>query len=55
MIEFSLPELQLLRAGLDVITIQGADAQFLSQLQVKIEQKLIQLSTPQDEKPKSSK
>ena len=52
---FSLPEYQLLRAGLDAITIKGADAQFLAQLQIKIEQELIQLSQPPVEKPKSSK
>jgi hypothetical protein len=51
MIEFSLPELQLLRAGLDAITIKGADAQFLAQLQIKIEQQLHQPS----EKSKPSK
>jgi hypothetical protein len=44
MIEFSLPEFQLLRAGLDTITIKGADAQFLAQLQIKIEQQLQELS-----------
>lgn len=44
MIEFSLPEFQLLRAGLDSITIKGADAQFLAQLQIKIEQQLQELS-----------
>jgi hypothetical protein len=47
---FSLPELQLLRAGLDVITIKGADAKFLAQLQTKIEQLLEEASHP--EKPK---
>ena len=53
--EFSLPELQLLRAGLDVITIKGADAQFLAQLQIRLEQQLQQLSQPSEEKSKSSK
>lgn len=46
MIEFSLPEFQLLRAGLDSITIKGADAQFLAQLQIKIEKQLQELSNP---------
>jgi len=50
--EFSLPELQLLRAGLDAITIKGADAQFLAQLQIKLEQ---QLTQPPVEKTKPSK
>jgi hypothetical protein len=52
MIEFSLPEFQLLRAGLDSITIKGADAQFLAQLQIKIEQQLQELS---QSSPKPSK
>ena len=52
MIEFSLPEYQLLRAGLDSITIKGADAQFLAQLQIKIEQQLQELS---QSSPKPSK
>jgi hypothetical protein len=52
MIEFSLPEFQLLRAGLDTITIKGADAQFLAQLQIKIEQQLQELS---QSPPKPSK
>ena len=43
---FSLPELQLLRAGLDAITIKGADAQFLSHLQIKVEQQLHESSQP---------
>lgn len=47
---FSLPELQLLRAGLDVITIKGADAKFLAQLQTKVEQLLEEASN--SEKPK---
>lgn len=37
---FTLPELQLIRAGLDHITIKGADSKFLTQLQLKIEQLL---------------
>jgi len=44
---FSLPELQLLRAGLDVITIKGADAKFLAQLQTKVEQLLEEASQPE--------
>lgn len=38
---FALPELQLIRAGLDSLVIKGADAKFLAQLQFKIE-KIIQ-------------
>ncbi len=52
---FTLPEFQLIRAGLDSITIKGADAQFLSQLQTKIEQQLQQLSQPPVEKSKQEK
>ena len=55
MIEFSLPEFQLLRAGLDSITIKGADAQFLAQLQIKIEQQLQELSNPPLKKPNQEK
>jgi len=46
---YTLPELQLLRAGLDSITIKGADAQLLAQLQIKIEQLLTKLSQPATE------
>ena len=52
---YTLPELQLIRAGLDSITIKGADAQFLAQLQIKVEQQLHQASQPPVEKDKSSK
>ncbi len=43
---FTLPELQILRAALDHITIKGADSKFLTQLQLKIEQKIKELSEP---------
>jgi len=52
---YSLPELQLIRAGLDSITIKGADAQFLAQLQIKIEQQLHELSQPSVPKSKQEK
>jgi len=52
---YSLPELQLIRAGLDTITIKGADAQFLAQLQIKIEQQLHDLSNPPVSKLKQEK
>ncbi len=52
---YTLPELQLIRAGLDSITIKGADAQFLAQLQIKIEQQLQQTSLPSTEVPKREK
>lgn len=44
---YTLPELQLLRAGLDVIAIKGADAKFLAQLQIKVEQQLQEASQPE--------
>jgi hypothetical protein len=47
---YSIAELQLLRAGLDAITIKGADAKFLAQLQIKLEQ---QLQEPVQEDPKT--
>ena len=37
---FTLAELTLMRQALDVITITGKDAQYVAQLQVKIEQQL---------------
>jgi hypothetical protein len=48
---YDLPELQLIRAGLDTLTIRGADAKFLAQLQQKIEDQIINASAP----PKTSK
>jgi hypothetical protein len=48
---YDLPELQLIRAGLDTLTIRGADAKFLAQLQQKIEDQIIRESAP----PKTSK
>jgi len=52
---FTLPELQLLRAGLDSITIKGADAQFTAQLQLKIEQQLQIASQPPKPEKNSDK
>lgn len=36
-VDFTVPELQLLRQSLDVITITGRDAKVISALQVKLE------------------
>ena len=47
---YELPELQLIRAGLDALTIRGADAQFLAQLQIKIEEQIKQASMPPNTK-----
>jgi hypothetical protein len=43
---FDIPELQLIRAGLDVITIKGADAKFLAHLQLKVEQHIQEAMNP---------
>ena len=37
-------ELRLIRVALDTVTIQGADAKFLAQLQIKTEQSIEELS-----------
>ena len=37
---FTIAELTLMRQALDVITITGKDAQYVAQLQIKIEQQL---------------
>ena len=43
---YDLAELQLIRAGLDTLTIRGADAQFLALLQQKIEQHIQEAMLP---------
>lgn len=48
---YELSELQLIRAALDVITIKGADAKFLAQLQSKIEADIQEKTNP----PKTKK
>ena len=52
---YIIPELQLIRAGLDSLTIRGADAKFMAQLQEKIEQQLttLALASPQDQQDKT--
>ena len=54
---YIIPELQLIRAGLDSLTIRGADAKFMAQLQEKIEQQLttLALASPQDQQDKTKK
>jgi hypothetical protein len=47
---YELAELQLIRAGLDSLTIRGADAKYLAQLQTKIEEQIQQASTPPNSK-----
>jgi hypothetical protein len=43
---YELPELQLIRVGLDAVSIRGSDAKFLAQLQTKIEEQIQQALTP---------
>ena len=53
---FTLAELTLMRQALDVITITGKDAQYVAQLQVKIEQQLTPpIGTDSQSKPAKSK
>lgn len=39
-IDITIPEIQLLRSSLDVITINGKDAKFVAGLQIKLEQEM---------------
>lgn len=53
---YELAELQLLRAGLDSITIKGADAKFLAHLQLKVEQQIQEaMQPPKPVKPADKK
>lgn len=52
---FTLPEYQLLRAGLDAITIRGADAQVVANLQIKLEKELQKITLPPKDQDKLSK
>ena len=52
---FTLQELQIIRAALDGITIKGADAKFLAQLQIKAEQLLIEANKPKEEVDQKTK
>ena len=50
---FTINELQFIRGALDIVTIKGADAQFLAQLQLKIEKELTPPPpAPKDKQPK---
>lgn len=40
---FELQELQVLRSSLNVIDIKGSNAQFIANLQVKIEDKILKI------------
>jgi hypothetical protein len=48
---YELSELQLIRVSLDAVTIKGADAKFLAQLQTKVETDIQEKSNP----PKTKK
>ena len=43
-VELNILELQIIRQSLDVITIKGSDAQFISNLQYKLESEINQIS-----------
>jgi hypothetical protein len=43
---YDLRETQLIREALDQITVRGADAKFVAQLQIKLENQLQKLATP---------
>ena len=49
---FDIPELQLMRHALDVITIKGSDANLLANLQSKIEKEIDLKSKPKPVKRK---
>jgi len=48
---YDLNELKLIRVSLDSVTIKGADAKFLANLQIKVEHEMEKLSQP----PKQTK
>ena len=43
-VELNILELQIIRQSLDVITIKGSDAQFIANLQYKLESEINQIS-----------
>ena len=43
-VELNVLELQIIRQSLDVITIKGSDAQFIANLQYKLESEINQIS-----------
>ena len=43
-VELNVLELQILRQSLDAITIKGSDAQFIANLQYKLESEMNQIS-----------
>jgi hypothetical protein len=50
-INFTVHELQLLRQSLNVITINGTDAQFVANLQLKLEHELKEIERLTQEQP----
>ena len=52
---YDLNELRLIRVSLDSVTIKGADAKFLAQLQIKTEQQIQELNKPPRKQKASAK
>ena len=52
---YDLNELRLIRVSLDSVTIKGADAKFLAQLQTKTEKQIEELSKPPSKSKASTK
>jgi len=50
MIEYSTVELNLIRQALDVIQIQGKDAKFIADLQLKIDHNIFLIENPIEDK-----
>jgi hypothetical protein len=51
-VDFTLSELSLLRQSLDMITINGKDAKLVASLQTKLEEAMIALPPPLQDKAK---
>jgi hypothetical protein len=48
-VDLTLPELQVLRQSLDIITLTGKDAKFIASLQSKLEHEIIQVAEMQSQ------
>lgn len=48
-VDFTIPELKVLRQSLDMITLTGKDAKFIAGLQAKLEQEIAQVSEMQSQ------
>lgn len=49
-LSFTVHEIVILRQSLDTITINGKDAQFISNLQLKLEQEIENINNPPTKK-----